>query len=79
MKEVWADGVGEGNSRGLERLEQGPGGGKAWGGLGKSHWFWLEDSAVDREGGVGGRLRERGREGELPRVKDGVIWRGGLA
>lgn len=54
MKGVWADGVGEGNSRGLERLEQGPGGGKAWGGLGKSHWFWLEDSAVDREGGVGG-------------------------
>ena len=56
MKGIWADGVGEGNSGGLEQLEQGPGGRQVCGALGKSHWFWLEhrtsrEAAVDE--GVG--------------------------
>lgn len=59
-------------NKGLEGGKRGEGWGRVTGS------GWRTQQWIGREA-WGGRLRERGREGELPRVKDGVIWRGGLA
>lgn len=71
MREIWAGGVGEGSSRELKQLEQGPECGKVWGVLGRSHWFWLEYKASREVTVVGGLLGAL--EGELPTGKERTI------